>query len=408
MKLSGRVQDVVCVASVISLLVCYGSGIVVYAKTLELEKECNVVLNARTGSWCGIAENCSIVADRTSDRFLTSQTKGVKEDSINICSEKFSSTAIRLNSEIYNETADVVNIEHIKRDYGPSGTRLYESYLAHVDAVMPLALTTCETYGWADSRYTWCSAVYSDLLAKKGTNMQKCKIAQVNTDTYVVAGLCTYMGCGKNCTAVEGSHHHTIGNNDNDSLGPLQILRRYVESDGYIKYPCGETTVDLMCWHDNVEYFLHRQSESFADKAFWNSSHEIQSENELMALIAVAHNTGSGFMHSASAGSLWHDSQSVFKFCEKLGSKESYAVLSSYVDEWYESLENTDTEQFLLAGNYYGSKYSTILKDLGINKTAYASSFGHKQYYPLKAVLNYMSLNKLYHSGEEQAEEADS
>ncbi len=412
MRLSKKVRKTVCVACTVAVLM-HGNGMDIVRAVGSRESgtgtaadfDFGTLVTARSAKWSSTAEYCRSAAEDVTQQFLTKSANKAKQESINISSEKFSATAVRLNTEIYDETVSVVNVEHIKRDYGEGGTALYESYLDNIDAIMPLALTTCETMGWADSRYTWCSAVYSRLLDEKGTNMRKCKVEQVNTDTYVVAGLCTYMGCGKNCTAGTADHHHTIGNNDNDSLGPLQILRRYVETNGYIQYPCGETTVDLMCWRDNAEYFLHRQSETFASKTFWNRGHVIQSKNELMALVAVAHNTGSAYLSSQDAGSLWHDSESVFKFCEVLGSEETYKVLSGYVDEWYCDLENTDIEQFMLAGSYYRNNYDSILREIGVDKRKYASSFGHKQYYPLKAVLNYMSLDRLYHSGCRDGEE---
>jgi len=36
--------------------------------------------------------------------------------------------------------------------------------------------------------------------------------------------------------------------------------------------------------------------------------------------------------------------------------------------------------------------------EAGINKSLYANGWGHKQSYPVKALLNYLSLERLYYS----------
>lgn len=148
---------------------------------------------------------------------------------------------------------------------------------------------------WSDTRYTWSSAIYSKLLNSAGVDMGRVKIEQVDTDTYVINGLCSYYGCGTNCTADVNSHYHTIGYNDCDSLGPLQILRHYVEGNNYITYDCGNVVLDLMSWDDNVQYFAHTQSKRFLDTENWNSGYTISNTYELVALMAVAHNTGTAF-----------------------------------------------------------------------------------------------------------------
>ena len=342
--------------------------------------------------------------NQAEDTESTEEQQGIRIDK-----DIFNSTSVRLNTEIYNDTAAILTEEHIIRDYGIPTTKLYRSYLDNVDPLVPMALSLCETGMWADSRYTWCSAVYSKLLVNKGVNMSRLKVSQVNVDTYIVNGLCTYLGCGSNCTAPSGSHYHTIGNNDNDSLGPLQILRHYVEAEGAIKYPCGEATVDLMCWSDNVEYFLHKQSSIFSDKNNWNRNHEIASVYELVALMGVAHNTGGAFLScesgSSDAGSLWKNAQAVYDYCSVLGSKEAFDIMSEYIDEWYESAVQAESEgrSFAMAGSALTGKFDEMLRRMGVEKNEYSNGWQHKQYYPLKAVLDYMALERLYYSGEEEA-----
>lgn len=343
--------------------------------------------------------------EQPSVRNIAQQSKAVtksEEQTININEEVFNSTQVRLNTEIYKEAAEVFNKEHILMDYGNPNTELYASYVEYINPIVPLAISVCETGMWMDTKYTWSPAIYSKLLANKGVALSRTKITDVNVDTYVVNGLCLYMGCGKNCTADLTKHYHTIGNNDNDSLGPLQILRHYVEADGCIKYPCGESTSDLMNWHDNLEYILHTQTEKFADKNNWNNSHKIESTTELVALMAIAHNTGTAYLNSSSdAGSLWRSSQSVYDYCAKLGSLEAEQALEEYIDDWYTYVleAQQDNQSFALAGQLIGIDADKLLTKMGVDKTQYAKGWSHKQYYPLFAVLNYLSLEKLYYSG---------
>lgn len=324
-------------------------------------------------------------------------------DSRQVCIDDslFSYSQIRLNTEIYECASEIYCPEHICRDYGGATTELGISYLKYMDALMPLALVNCETGAWSDSRYTWTSAVYSRPLADKKVDLGNMSVSQVDTDMYLANGLAAYLGCGGNCGAVETEHYHTVGLNDNDSLGPLQILRRYVEADKSIRYPCGEVTMDLMSWRDNVEYFTHKHSQAFMKRDNWNCSYSIHNEYELTALIAVAHNTGASYLSSMNAGSLWKNSDSVYRYCEKLACDESVEALGRYVDDWWEDAKanQEDGRQFSLAGQSMTGKYDSLLVELGINKSDYANGWGHKQYYPLKAILNYMSLERLYYSG---------
>lgn len=326
----------------------------------------------------------------------------VTED-VGICIDEniFDKTQVRLNTDIYDLSGEVFSVDHVKGEYGESGTKLYNSFLENMDPLIPEAMTLCETHMWGDSRYTWCSAVYTGLLAKKNVNMSRLVVDRVNVDTYVVNGLCSYLGCGTNCTGDKAKHYHTIGNNDNDSLGPLQILRHYVEGPGVIEYQCGETTSDLMNWRDNLEWFTHAQADTYSNPNHWNKDYEIGSTYELVALMGVGHNTGLAFQQGSSTGSLWKNSKAVYEFCNELGKDETIEVFNEYVDEWYEYAisQQKKGESFSPAGPWLSNRFSEILTKAGIEKGKYANGWNHKQWYPMKAVLNYMGLERLYYSG---------
>lgn len=343
----------------------------------------------------------------TTEEVLEEENSEVIEEqqkSILIDSMLFNNTQVRLNTEIYDITNGIYNEEHIVQDFGTPNTNLARSYLENINPVIPISTTVNETGAWADTRYTWSSAIYSKLLRGAGVDLNRLHIEQVNVDTYVVNGLCTYYGCGTNCTADVASHYHTIGQNDCDSLGPLQILRHYVEGNNYISYDCGATVVDLMDWDDNVQYFTHTQSKLFMSEDNWNKNYIISSAPELVALMAVAHNTGTAFLSNKNdAGSLWHNSSAVYDYCKVLGSQDAINVMSHYVDDWWvgvvEAQNNGNAFSFLGQGST--SMLDNILEEIGVNKSLYAKSFEHKQYYPLRAVLNYLCMERLYYSGGE-------
>lgn len=330
-------------------------------------------------------------------------TNTLAADGVAINDTVFSATQIRLNMELYDTAAEIFNSKHIMSDYGEAETMLAKSFLNTVDPLVPLALTINETGMWMDTRYTWTSGIYSKLLSKSGVNMDRINTAQVNVDAYVVNGLCEYYGCGTNCTASKDKHYHTIGNNDNDSLGPLQILRHYVEDKSVITYSCGESVIDLMSWEDNVVYFTHNQSRLFMASDNWNSAYKIQNTYELAALMGTAHNTGTAFLsNSTDAGSLWNDPESVYAYCEAISTDEALKVVDKYVNNWWEDVLTAQESgtSFILLGQYPTSTMNAILAEMGVDKTRYAKRFEHKQYYPLKAMLNYACLYKLYHSKE--------
>ena len=313
----------------------------------------------------------------------------------------FTPTQVRLNTEIFEMSKSIFNKEHVINEFDIANSNLSISFLDNMNPLIPIAMTIGETGNWVDTRYTWSSAIYSDVLNKRGVDLDKLEVSTVNADTYLVNGLSTYLGCGCNCSAGEGTHYHYEGKNDNDSLGPLQVLRRYVEDNGAIVYDCGATVTDLMSWQDNVQYFTHNQAIRFTKDDNWNRDHVIQNDYELVALMGVAHNTGTSYLNSKSAGSLWRNSQSVYDYCQAITNEEALVVLNKYVDIWWQEVLRAQAsgEGFASAGQYLTGNWETILKEIGINKRDYATSWGHKQYYPLKAVLNYMGVERLYNSG---------
>ena len=315
----------------------------------------------------------------------------------------FSDTSVKLNSEIYAQVENIMYAGHFETCFVQNNTNLWNSYKENLDPLVFMAIANCETGLWNDTRYTWTPAVYSSLFASIGVDMDRLQIQNVDCDTYVANGLSSYLGCGSNCTAGANTHYHTTGRNDNDSLGPYQILRRYVESSNgkHISYECGETVSDLMRWKDSTEYTYHKAGQYFA-YSNWNDSYSISNSYELAMLMGVAHNTGIAYLSGTSAGSYWNDSEAVYAFCRSMASEEAIQRWDALIEDWFYNEVKPNVEagtKFRMPGQYISeSQMNKVITNLGFHKGDFASSFKHKQYYPLRTLLNYMGLEALYSS----------
>jgi len=322
---------------------------------------------------------------------------------INIDSNIFSETSVRLNREVYNISSDNFNKSRVMSGNSQFSSVLFNSYVQNVDPIIPIALTICETGSWMDTRYVWSSAIYAKPLLNSGADMDSISVERINADTYIVLGLVEYLGCGTNCTG--GQHYHYIGKNDNDSLGPLQVLRRYIEPTNGVSYPNGTNVIDLMRWKDNVIFFEHNITSAIVKAGDWNNGIEISSPEYLTVLSGVIHNTGASFISAqswnSSVASGWVNPKAIFQFAEDLTSEENLRILEEYIKEWYSNAKviASNNEQFTLPGQASVSELDSVLSRIGVSKQNYANSFNHKQYYPVRALLNYMALKQLYTSG---------
>ena len=320
---------------------------------------------------------------------------------------EFDETTIRLNTEILEEVEYIMYDGHFDECFPNVETELWESYKSELTPYIFMALANCETGLWQDTRYTWTPAVYSRALSDAGVDMSLLKIHLADSETYIANGLASYLGCGKNCTAPKNSHYHFTGRNDNDSLGPHQILRHYVEGNGgVIEYDCGDSTQDLMNWQDSVIYTYHSLGKYFSLNSTWNKDYQIKTCYELAALVGVAHNTGIAYLVAEDgtgyAGSYWNNAEAVFKFCSDISNGTATEVWEEMIVDWYENEVIPKLEKgqsFAMPSQYYSDKdLETALKSMGLNLNDYAKSFKHKQYYPVKVLLNCVGLELLYKS----------
>lgn len=387
-----------------------------------------------------------------------SAANAVSKEPICISTEIFSETSVRLNTEIYEEAAVIADSEFLQAYFGEVTTNIAQSAKEFVTPLMFVCLAGSETGTWSDRKFTWVPAIYSkgiaDQLESIGGSWDEVSISDVGSDFYVELGLTDYFHCGQNCDLKDSSSMHfayEVGrkSNDNDSLGPLQILRRYVSvtvsggnpwdteyyiditgNDGSIIY----TVTDLMSWKDNVMWAFDHAMQKIRTKCVGApfSDWQISNEYELMCLISVAHNTGASYLSdtTSSAGSFWSSKEAVYQFCQALTTPQAVAyIMQNYVEPWYEqNLERfISDENWNLPGNSLfegtGNEKDMVMLDIlenacGLkiteqekydsryplnciywNRTVAGSD--HKFRYPVKSLVNYLALWKLYHSGGE-------
>lgn len=299
----------------------------------------------------------------------------------------FSENVLELNYDILKDTAKIFNSVHFFRDYEYDLTPLGISFGEMLDPMIPLALSVNETGIYKDARYTWSSAMYSEDIVNSGCDIFGLNLGDVNTDFYESLGL---------------GHYMNESHNDADSIGPLQIRSCYVQGNG-ITFPCGDTVKDLMNWDDNVNYVLHTQAGNFCRENNWNAGHVIQNVYEEVMLIAVLHNSGCEFIVAESGNSKisagWDNAKSVFGYCRDLSNTDFMTVAQNFVNAWYEGVLPLAIEKGIdweLPGQASGDCILALLEMAGIDYNNYAECFGTKQEYPVRALLNYLALYKLY------------
>jgi len=389
-------------------------------------------LSIVTGIWDVVVAGEPVVAD--------------SQKTVSIDGEVFSEDVIRLNMEIYDIAGAYCTQEKMSRYFGMNTSKLVESVKRYVNPLIAIAVTTAETPNYADRRVTWTSAVYTKPLAEKGfTNWRRLSVAEVDSDFYLYNGLSEYFACGAHSHTADGTLHVQAGKvqrNDNDSLGPAQILRRYLyQEGGCITARNADNsvfgiTVDLMRWEDNVVWVLNNALSKFRSipSDSDRGRYELQNEYELFVLMAIAHNTGASFLSSnpgAYVSPYWADAEGVWRYARALTTEASIGYIQKYyIEPWYQDTVVPNVcagKGFDLPGNVFSDgdqnqqNASRLLMELGIpvsrvaySKTVngevtvrngwtsddgYFSVLEHKQRYPLKSLVNYLALERLYYSG---------
>lgn len=116
------------------------------------------------------------------------------------------------------------------------------------------------------------------------------------------------------------------------------------------------------------------------------NDYEPSTDMQMLAMLAIAHNTGTGIWsysnHDKKVGN-WISGQKAFDLCARLGSSEFIEVLTGYADNSSATYIDTATAEKL-----YSSVYSDSYKDYTTSKTNF--------YYPVKVLYSYIKLAQLY------------
>lgn len=397
----------ICVVLVIASIVAIVSGVkgrasvneeVVAELLLTSEHECQVVCVSVTSTpIITLAPTLSPTPTAAVSANEVDGITGKLEEILTLMSLKEKS----LNEQAYEEAARIFNTRHVSKCYGTPKTILGQSYVEFLNPYMPLAISACETGCWTNTKDAWVPVVYTIPLEGL-VDFNTLDITQLGTEFYAELGLYEYINCGSNCKADKSVHYHTgNGLNDNDSLGSMQILRRHLGTKGSIKFNCCEIT-DLMRWDSGCQYIFHKSLGYMTDSSTWNNTHKIDNEYEAMALTAIMHNTGCGFVAAKSgsgvAGGTWRNAQAVYDLAEDLSSVKAMTVFHKYISAWYEDAQQLieQGQNFRYPGVLTSDEWNRLLGDAGIDLKEYATTVTHKQFYPVVALLNYMGLKKLY------------
>lgn len=370
---------------------------------------------------------------------------------IDISTEIFPELAVRLNTEIYAETAAVLAMFNTDEYFGnqESARPLVSSLREELNPMQVLCLAASESGNWSDRKYNWVPAIFSKGMSEG--DLENVHIQDIDSKFYINNEKFDYFRCGSS----EDSHvsggcklhygrveGHTY--NDADSLGPMQVLRRYMDVDAYnseqpymsvyhLNIPLGSEDeyciTDLMGWSDSIAWTINHFLLNVKSAYGSQKENVLENEYEVMCLFAITHNTGAGFL-SSSDGSFsgWADKEAIFRFCKDITSPEAITYLMlEYIDPWYEDAKEKITEGsgWELPGNENlessGSHKDDVMKKLlktvgatGLDEEStrldceywVGESRGldsdHKFRYPVKTLLNYLALQKLYYSGLEE------
>lgn len=360
-----------------------------------------------------------------------------------ISNKLFTSTQVRLNTEIYQITESVVNESNVSLAYSSDNSELVRSIIEYINPIMFITLATCETVSYNDFEYTWAPVIYSRAITNElrvnSDMFEFPSVKEVDSQWYIEhiisMQIKAMFNCGANCScASAASESNKAGHvekgvneqaNDNSSLGPLQILRHYMKWDVGSTYPvmrpytCVKLKTeitDLFKWEDNVTYALERVLENFNSNSRL-CDERIMNEYQLMAMIALMHNAGAGYLVSGedigNCGN-FKSKQAVYDYAKAITSAEAVNAMQSIVDDWYESnIEEFASGNWVLPGNIYCDcapaddyLYAELMESIGVNYKEYlasgveGNSVGStvKNEYPVKALINYMALKKLYSS----------
>lgn len=320
----------------------------------------------------------------------------------------FSDISVMLNTQIYDYTDQIYEDMLIScPEFNQSTTSLALCFDEYYNPLMPLALSVVEMGSHADTQYTWTPVIFSQDIIKALNDegivhgdyelqkyMSDLDVDSVNTDYLHWLGLDRFL--------TEGSEYGSF--NDKSSLGPLQILRSG-ENVEKVQKLLG-SALDLITWKDSMKYFLCMQKQAFMSETSWLVNYHIRNKYEFIAMMAVNHNSGITYMvNKGQDGTAenWGTSKDVMDFIYYITTDDAICGFQNMVDVWFDNDIECRLQrgvEFPLCGQSSYSDIQHVLNEAGVNVhlERYSGAELEKRLYPIRAILNYMSLVKLYES----------
>lgn len=320
----------------------------------------------------------------------------------------FSDISVRLNTQIYDYTDQIYN-EMLTNypEFNQSTTSLTLCFDEYYSPLIPLALSVVEMGAHADTQYTWTPVIFSQDIIKALNDegivhgdyelqmyMSDLDVDSVNTDYLRWLCLDKFL--------TEGSEYGSF--NDKSSLGPLQILRNG-ENVERVQKLLG-CNLDLITWEDSMKYFLCMQKQAFMSETSWLVNYHVRNKYEFIAMMAVNHNSGITYMVNRGQDGTaenWGTSKDVMDFIYYITTDDAIRGFQSMVDVWFDNGVECRLQrgvEFPLCGQSSYNDIQRVLDEFGVNVhlESYSGAELEKRLYPIRAILNYMSLVKLYES----------
>lgn len=334
----------------------------------------------------------------------------VEETCAEMVESMYSDVSIKLNTQIYDYTRELYNEispRYINSENCKTGLSSY--FNKYYDPLIPLALSVVEMGAHADTRYTWTPVVYSqdiiDALNQGGFVHGEYELERYLNDFNVAdvdSGYLYWLGLNDFMTK-EGEGNSL---NDKTSLGPLQILREGGNMEYVLSTLDGKTGFDLITWHDSMEYFICMQARAFTAEVSWLVNYHVRNKYEFIAMMAVNHNSGIEYMVNQKEDGVvwnWGTSKNVMDYIYKITTTDAINGFCNMVDGWFSTGIEGRLEKgydFPLCGQSALVDIQEVLDRAGVDiqLDEYSGSELVKKLYPIRAMLNYMSLVRLYES----------
>lgn len=254
-----------------------------------------------------------------------------------------------------------------------------------ISPIFPMAISNVETPGRADNTLTW-SALFPSRYVDIAKIDNFC-VTDVIEDESVYKALSTEYST-RDRGALQMSPTYGTGNNVlNKQMSGTE--KNKLKSVDTFKY---QTWVSAASGHAGDRFYipdvcLRLQSAMQSNIAnIVRNDYEPKTDMQLIAMLAIAHNTGSGIWHNSNPSKKvgnWYSTEKAYILCERLGSAEFIEHLTSFAEN--SKVTYIDTKVAL-------SLYNDVFDD-SIGDYTKSTTNGT---FAIKALYAYVKLSQLY------------